>query len=179
MDNHPNYDKISCQGGYCTTTERPGEQDNIPNSQAPNHPGAANCVGGYCAPAGNAGQEVHNPEKVEAKKTEPGRTYVPSVDIIDNADETAVILDMPGVQDSDVELTLEKNILTIEATPAEQTCEGKDLVYSEYGVGEFKRSFSLTDDIDKDNISATLKDGVLTVKMKKVAPVTRKISVGS
>lgn len=132
-----------------------------------------------CVPTQNAGQEVHHPEKVEAKKTDAVRTYIPAVDIIDNPDDTLLIIDMPGVVDAAVELTLEKNILTIEANAMDSSFEGKELVYSEYGVGDFKRSFSLTDDIDKDGITATLKDGVLTVTLKKLAPVTRKISIGS
>lgn len=164
MENNANPNTGTCQGGNCSATA----QANVPAAQA------------AAGPAVNAaGQEIHHPEKVEAKKTEPGRTYVPAVDIIDNGDDTLLVIDMPGVRDADVELTLEKNILSIEASPSDQICEGKDLVYSEYGVGEFKRSFSLTEDIDRESIGATLKDGVLTVTMKKMAPVTKKISVGS
>lgn len=118
-------------------------------------------------------------EPVAAKKEEPARVYMPAVDIVENSDGTTLVIDMPGVNDAEVELTLEKNVLTIEAHPAAQSVNGKELVYSEYGVGDFKRSFSLTDDIDRDNIAANLKDGVLTVTMKKVAPLCKKITVAS
>lgn len=123
--------------------------------------------------------EVHKVQSTEATpKAEPGRAYIPAVDIVDNDADTLLVLDMPGVNQDNIDLTLEKNILTIEAKPAEMTFEGKTLVYSEYGVGDFRRAFSLSEDIDRDNITASLKDGVLTVKLTKTAPVTKKITVG-
>lgn len=138
------------------------------------------CQGGQCGTADQTpAEQAVATEATPAKKNESGRSYVPAVDIVDRGEQTLLVIDMPGVADSDVELTLEKNILTIEASPAIPSFEGKDLVYSEYGVGDFKRSFSLTEDIDRDSITAHLADGILTVTMKKLAPVTKKITVGS
>lgn len=119
---------------------------------------------------------VQKPE-VE-RQAEPGRAYVPAVDIIDNAKETLLVLDMPGVEDSGVDLTLEKNILTIHAKPADLDAGGKELVYSEYGIGDYRRSFSLSEEVDRDNITASLKEGVLKITLPKTAPVTKKIGVG-
>lgn len=149
MDNTTSNVTTGCQGGHCTATEQ--------------------------APVEQATQTEATP----ARKSESSRSYVPAVDVIDRGEQTLLVIDMPGVLESDVELTLEKHVLTIEASPAASSIEGKDLVYSEYGVGDFKRSFSLTDDIDKDGITAHLADGVLTVTMKKTAPVTKKISVAT
>lgn len=121
-------------------------------------------------------QQVQNAE-VE-QKTAPARAYVPAVDIVDNDKDTLLILDMPGVVESGVDLSLEKNILTIHAKPVESTHEGKELVYSEYGEGDYKRSFSISEEVDRDNITASLKDGVLRVRLPKTTPVTKKIAVG-
>lgn len=123
--------------------------------------------------------EIHKVQSTEATtKPDAERAYIPAVDIVDNDNETLLVLDMPGVNQGNIDLTLEKSVLTIEAKPAAEAFEGKNLVYSEYGVGDFRRAFSLSEDIDRDNITASLKDGVLTVKLIKTAPVTKKISVG-
>lgn len=118
-------------------------------------------------------------QKAEVERqADPGRAYMPAVDIIDNEKDTLLVLDMPGVEDSGVDLTLEKNILTIHAKPVDIDTAGKELVYSEYGIGDYRRSFSLSEEVDRENITASLKDGVLRIKLPKSAPVTKKINVG-
>lgn len=117
---------------------------------------------------------------VETKEEKaPRRAYVPAVDIVDAGDEIHLIADVPGVPEGAVDLNLEKNVLTLVAVPSDGVVAGKKLVYSEYGVGEYRRSFSLSDDIDKENIAASLKDGVLRIRLPKTAPVSRKINVSS
>lgn len=120
-----------------------------------------------------------NVEKAEAERQLPRRAYVPAVDLIDGESEVNLVVDVPGVPQGGVDLTVEKNILTVTAIPADGVIAGKKLVYSEYGVGEYRRSFALADEIDRDNISATLKDGVLRITLPKSAPVTKKINVAA
>lgn len=118
----------------------------------------------------------------EGKREEeqlPRRAYVPAVDLIDGEKEVVLIADVPGVPEGNVDLTIEKNILTLTAVPEDGVIAGKRLAYSEYGVGEYRRSFALSEEVDKDNITATLKDGVLRVVLPKSAPVTKKISVAT
>lgn len=111
-------------------------------------------------------------------KPEPARpTYVPAVDIIEGENSVTVIADVPGVAEGGVELTVEKNVLTLVAQPGEGKVEGGKLAYSEYGVGAYRRSFVLADGIDKDGITASLKDGVLRVSLPKSAPVSKKITI--
>lgn len=112
------------------------------------------------------------------EKREMRQEYMPAVDIIDAENETTLVLDMPGVDCDSVDITVEKNILTIKGKPIEDTFEGKTLVYSEYGVGDFERSFTLSEDLSRDGIAATMKDGVLQVKLPKAKPVAKKIEVG-
>lgn len=114
-------------------------------------------------------------EKCEQKQ--PRRAYVPAVDIVESENSVELVVDVPGVAEDSVELTIEKNILTLSAVPADGVIAGKKLVYAEYGVGEYRRSFALADEIDQDHISASLKNGVLRIRLPKSAPVSRKISV--
>lgn len=114
-------------------------------------------------------------EKVEEKA--PRRAYVPAVDLIEGENEVYLIADVPGVPEGGVDLSVEKNILTLKAVPEDGVVAGKKLSHSEYGVGEYRRSFVLSENVDRENITATLKDGVLRVTLPKAAPATRKISV--
>lgn len=118
-------------------------------------------------------------EHAEATRQAPRRAYVPAVDLIDSENEVTLVVDVPGVAEGGIDLTIEKNILTLSAVPADGVIAGKKLVYSEYGVGEYRRSFSLSDDIDQGGITATLKDGVLRIGLPKTAPVQKKINVAS
>lgn len=114
-------------------------------------------------------------EKVEQKQ--PRRAYVPAVDIIEAENAVDLVIDVPGVAEGSVDLTIEKNVLTVSAVPADGVIAGKKLMYAEYGVGEYRRSFTLTDEVDQEHVTASLKNGVLRIKLPKVAPVTRTIAV--
>ena len=107
----------------------------------------------------------------------PRRGYVPVVDLVDTEAEAVLVVDVPGVPQGGVDLSIEKNILTLTAVPADGVIAGKTSAHPEHGTGEYRRSFALSDDIDKDRIGATLKDGVLRVHLPKQTPVTKKISV--
>ena len=112
-------------------------------------------------------QEVETTEGVE--RTRATRVYVPHVDIFSSVDGMVIIADMPGVDEKDLEITLEKDILTINGyvSTSVLTPEGYELAHAEYGLGDFHRSFTLSDKIDRDNIEAGMKNGVLTVHLPK------------
>ncbi len=76
-----------------------------------------------------------------------------------------------------VDITVEKNILTIKGHMDEEKTEGFTPVFSEYGTGDYYRSFSLSDEVDKDKIEAKIKNGVLTLTLPKKAPETKTITV--
>ena len=116
-----------------------------------------------------------------AERTRASRVYIPQVDIY-SADDTIVILaDMPGVAEKDIDITLEKDVLTINGYVSEATGpQGYDLVHGEYGIGDYQRSFTLPDEIDRDNIEAHLNQGVLRVTLPKAPEAqTRKITIKS
>ena len=108
------------------------------------------------------------------------KTYAPAVDILETANNILVIADMPGVDERSVDVTLEKNLLTIHGMIDSTTHDDLELAFSEYGVGDYQRAFSITDEIDRSNIKATVKDGVLKLVLPKAERIkTRKIEVTS
>lgn len=107
-----------------------------------------------------------------------GRLYTPRTDIYETKDEVVVIADLPGVDETSLDITLEKNILTIRGGVDTRSPQGYSLVYGEYGVGDYLRRFSVSNEIDRDGIEAEIKDGVLHVRLPKAGPAkTRKIEI--
>ncbi len=104
--------------------------------------------------------------------------YTPDVDIMERSDNIVVVADMPGVDESSVDVTLEKNVLTIYGKVEPEIPDKHQLAYREYGVGDYQRSFTVSDEIDRDKIQATVKNGVLRLILPKAKTArTTKISV--
>jgi len=92
--------------------------------------------------------------------------YAPAVDIFDREEEIVLVADMPGVTGDAVDINLDRGELTIRGRVSPPEVEG-ELVFQEYRMGDFVRSFALVEDIDSDSIAAELKNGVLTVRIRK------------
>ncbi len=107
------------------------------------------------------------------------RVFVPKVDIYETRDAIVIIADMPGVGTDSVEVTLEKNILTIKGSALAPTRTGSyTTVYAGYESGEYRRNFTLSNEVDREKIEATVKNGVLRLTLHKAEPLkARKISV--
>ena len=112
--------------------------------------------------------------------TRSRKTFIPRSDILDLGDEILVIADVPGVSEKEVEVTLDKNVLTIYAAPPVETIDKYSLRYGEYSVGDFERKFVLSEEVDRAKIEAEVKNGILTVHLPKIGPSKgRKIAVRS
>jgi HSP20 family molecular chaperone IbpA len=123
-------------------------------------------------------KEAGTPEGVE--RTRPHKVYTPDVDIIERKDDIVVVADLPGVDEKSLDITLEKNVLTIYGRVEPEIPQKHRLVYSEYGIGDYQRAFTLSDEVDKDRIQASMKNGVLRLVLPKAeAAKTRKIMVSS
>jgi HSP20 family protein len=110
---------------------------------------------------------------------EDTRYMVPPVDIYETDKALAVIVDLPGVQKSDVDIRVDQNILTIKGKVKYE--QPKDLVRGEFGLLDFFRQFQLNDEVDQEKISAETKNGVLTItlpKAEKAKPRQVKVKVG-
>ena len=84
---------------------------------------------------------------------------------------------MPGVDEHSVDITLEKNVLTIQGLVEPVYPADYSITYAEYEDGDYQRKFTLTNQVDQDKIEATLREGVLRLKLPKIVPTQRKISV--
>jgi len=94
--------------------------------------------------------------------------WYPPTDIIETKDNYILKLEVPGMKKEDVNIELKANVLTIKGERKEQK-EIKEESYHriESFSGAFSRSFSLPDNIDSQNVSASMKDGVLELKIAK------------
>jgi len=110
----------------------------------------------------------------------PGRenTFRPAVDILDTPTDVVLVTDVPGVDESHLDVTLDKDVLTIRGTVEQPNWEGYTPVQMEYAVGNYERVFTVSDDVDRDGIEATVKDGVLRLRLPKTTQsARRKINV--
>jgi len=129
-------------------------------------------------------QELTTREKQELKtseQTRPGRTYVPEVDIYETQDSLWLWADMPGVDENSLEVRVADSVLSIEGQVSLQEYDNLNPVYTEYNVGNYKRSFSLSNDIDVAQIKARMTDGVLALELPKAERAKPKriaVSVG-
>ena len=125
-------------------------------------------------------QEVEKQEILEgdAERTRFGKAFVPRVDIYETEDELIAVADMPGVDENSVDITLEKNVLTINGFVETQQPDNYTLAYAEYDTGQYERSFTLTNEIDRDGIEAAVKNGVLRLRLPKIGDAKiKKIAV--
>jgi HSP20 family molecular chaperone IbpA len=113
-----------------------------------------------------------------AERTRECQCFVPRADIYEVEDQIVIVADVAGASENSIDITLEKDILTINAYVDPEEFEGYTLAFAEYEVGDYQRSFRISDEIDREKISAMVKDGVLRVFLPKATEArTRKISV--
>jgi len=115
---------------------------------------------------------------VTPERTTSEPTYSPNVDIFETEEEIVLTTELPGVKEEDLDVMLENNILTISAKMNEEKFEDYELIYSEYRPIKFERSFTISDEFDKDKMKATLKNGILNLTIPKAEKaVAKKIKV--
>ena len=101
--------------------------------------------------------------------------HEPKVDVKQSKDNYTLQMDLPGKTDKDVNIELDHNTLTISSAKEEKKEEKSDKksddkwIVRERSYSQFSRRFALPEDVASDKISATVKDGVLTVSMPRKA----------
>jgi HSP20 family protein len=116
----------------------------------------------------------------EMERTRSRRSFVPRADIYETENEIIVLTDIPGANEETVDITLEKNVLSITAYVDAAIPSGFDIAYAEYEEGDYQRSFRLSDEIDRDKIEAVVNEGVLRLRLPKTQGAkTKKIAVKS
>ena len=127
-------------------------------------------------------KEMKVQEKAEVEQggepTKPAKQFVPAVDIYETGEAVILLADMPGVSKAGVDIKLEEGVLTLKGNAVEHEVKGRRELLREYEVGSFVRRFTISEAIDQDQISASISNGVLQVRLPKVKPAQpRKIEV--
>jgi HSP20 family protein len=91
-----------------------------------------------------------------------GRSYLP-MDAYRHGDQFVIHFDMPGVDPGTIDVTVEKNVLTVSAERSWKPSEGQQVVVSERPQGRFSRQVFLGDALDADRVEASYDQGVLSV----------------
>ncbi len=92
----------------------------------------------------------------------------PRVDIYENDDELMLVAEVPGARADDLSVKLERRMLLIEATGSFSSGDG-DLVACEFAPVRYRRAYTLQTAVDADGITASLKDGLLTLRLPRAA----------
>jgi HSP20 family protein len=113
--------------------------------------------------------QVQKKRELETREetTVPARVYVPTADVYETADALSVILEMPGVDKSNVEVRVKDDVLSVEGRIDLSKYQGLQPLYTEYNIGHYARNFQLSSKIDQNKISAEMKDGVLSLLLPK------------
>ncbi len=115
-----------------------------------------------------------------AERTRCGCCYRPNVDIVEQKDELLVVADVPGAKSDTIDVKFEDGTLRIHAAVAPREDDQRNCLLREYGVGDYYRTFQVSEAIDAAKISAQYADGVLTLRLPKAEAVKpRKISVSA
>jgi len=110
--------------------------------------------------------------------TEPRLMFTPPIDIYESEEGLVLVADLPGVTLENLELQVQDNKLTLFGRVNRYVPEGVLGQHEEYGVGDFLRSFILSDEVDHEHINAKLNNGVLKVVLPKAARAEpRKINI--
>ena len=105
-----------------------------------------------------------------AQQSETARgapVFRPLADIREGKDGVTVQVEMPGVGPEDVEIELERRVLTIRGRGRLTTPEGYRRVYAEYDEGDYERAFTVSEDLDAAKVKASMKNGVLTLELPR------------
>ena len=125
-----------------------------------------------------ASREANQAQRTERDDREPSIVIVPPADVYEDADGITLQLDIPGVSKERLNLQANKNTLLIEGNARLDMPQGMTALYADMRSTLYRRSFVLSDELESEKTEASLKDGVLTVRIPKRAEVKpRRIEV--
>ncbi|MFN0244399.1 MAG: Hsp20/alpha crystallin family protein [Planctomycetota bacterium] len=124
-------------------------------------------------PNTNENQDAH------VERTHERRHWTPRADIYENVEAFVLMADVPGADESSIDVTIEQQVLSITANVPPREQSAGQLVYAEFEEGDWTRSFRIGNDVDASNVQASIKNGVLRVSVPKKKAAHRKIAVRS
>ncbi|MCB1677228.1 MAG: Hsp20/alpha crystallin family protein [Halioglobus sp.] len=114
------------------------------------------------------------------RETEQRRALRPPVDIYEEAEAITIRADLPGVSRDRLEVHVDGDNLTIEGEAAIDMPEEMEALYADVNVTRYRRSFTLSKELEAEKISAEMKNGELTLRLPKRAEVQpRKIAISA
>jgi HSP20 family protein len=96
----------------------------------------------------------------------------PQIEISETNDEIRIVAELAGLEQRDVDITLDSGVLTLKG---EKRLETEDAVYNERWHGAFERDIPVGEDVDADKIKASFKNGVLTIRVAKKPDAQREV----
>lgn len=124
-------------------------------------------------------KEMKTQEKQEMQEQREPQAFIrPAVDIYEDARAIIMKADLPGVSRDRLNIQIEGNTLAIEGLAAIDMPEGMEALYADVHATRYQRNFTLSNELEMGDISAEMKDGVLTLNLPKRAELQpRKIEV--
>lgn len=98
-------------------------------------------------------------------------TYQPRVEIWEGPEALTLLVEMPGVSEDHVDVILDQQKLTVRGQVETVTHDGFEIGHSEYADGNYERTFKLNTEIDREQLEARMKDGVLTIHLPRAEKV--------
>lgn len=99
--------------------------------------------------------------------TNEDKDFAPDCDIVESDDEYKILLDLPGLAKKEIGIALKNNVLTVKGEREITAGDGEEFKRQERKRGAFARSFALPENVNSAEISASFRNGVLTVSMPK------------
>ena len=113
-------------------------------------------------------------------QTDPDVSLRPAIDIYEDSQGITLIADLPGVSRERLNIQVDGNTLSVEGEAFIRMPEGMEAMYADVKSTLFRRSFTLSNELDPDRINAEMKDGVLTLVLpKRVEVQPRKIEISA
>jgi HSP20 family protein len=131
-------------------------QNNGPTAQSPSF-------------ASSSTEVTRQPQQRQQPARYANAALTPPVDVVEDATGITLYADLPGVPKENLKLQVEADTLTIEAEAAMAVPEGLQSSHTEVGLARFHRVFSLSKELDTENVTAELAQGVLTLRIPKAA----------
>jgi HSP20 family protein len=100
--------------------------------------------------------------------------WTPALDLYQTNDDVVAVVELPGMRKDDIDISLHDGMLTISGERKDTVAEGDKATRSERFVGKFRRSITLPTRVDANKVSASYKDGILTVTLPKAEEVKPK-----
>ncbi|CAN5164997.1 Hsp20/alpha crystallin family protein [soil metagenome] len=96
------------------------------------------------------------------------REWFPRTDVSETADHLTLRLEIPGIRREDLKISVENNMLTVRGEKKQETSSEDEIFYrGERAYGAFERSFSLPSPVNRDEVGASLQEGILTIRLPR------------